>query len=67
MEYTTIEEKLAALLLANQGSYLSGEAISRGLGVTRSTVWKGMDRLRQAGWELESGACSVSRTLSPPR
>lgn len=55
MEYTATEDKLAALLLANQGQYLSGEAISRGLGVTRSTVWKGMDHLRQAGWELESG------------
>ncbi len=66
MEYTTIEEKLAALLLANQGSYLSGEAISRGLGVTRSTVWKGMDRLRQAGWELESGTNRGYRLFRVP-
>jgi len=54
MEYSAIEEKLAALLLTHQKEYLSGEAVSRDLGVTRSTVWKGMDRLRQAGWEVES-------------
>ena len=35
--------------LAHQGEPLSGEAISRQMGVTRAAVWKGMDRLRQAG------------------
>lgn len=54
MEYNTMEDKLAALLLAHQGKPLSGEAISREMGVTRSAVWKGMDRLRQAGWEIDS-------------
>ena len=54
MGYGTMEEKLAALLLAHQGEPLSGEAISRQMGVTRAAVWKGMDRLRQAGWEIGS-------------
>lgn len=54
MDYTTMEDKLAALLLAHQQESLSGEAISREMGVTRAAVWKGMDRLRQAGWEIAS-------------
>lgn len=54
MEYNTIEDKLAALLLAHQDRSLSGEALSRGMGVSRSAVWKGIERLRQAGWEIDS-------------
>lgn len=55
MAYTPTEEKLAALLLDHQGEYLSGESVSRELGVTRSAIWKGVDRLRRDGWEVESG------------
>ena len=44
MGYGTMEEKLAALLLAHQGEPLSGEAISRQMGVTRAAVWKEIGR-----------------------
>ncbi len=54
MEKSTLEEKLAALLLARREEYLSGEALSRDLGVTRAAVWKGMDRLRKEGWQVDS-------------
>lgn len=54
MTYNTMEDRLAALLLAHQDKPLSGEAISREMGVSRSAVWKGMDRLRQTGWEIDS-------------
>lgn len=54
MEYRAIEDKLAALLLAHQDRPVSGEAISREMGVSRSAVWKGMERLRQTGWEIDS-------------
>lgn len=56
MSNLTVEEKLSALLLARQGEYLSGEAVSREMGVTRSAVWKGIDHLRQEGWEIESAS-----------
>lgn len=52
--YSTMDDKLAALLLAHREESLSGEAISRTMGVTRSAVWKGMERLRRAGWEITS-------------
>lgn len=66
MTNVTLEEKLAALLLANQGEYLSGEAASRELGVTRAAVWKAAGRLRQEGWELESGSNRGYRLVRIP-
>lgn len=66
MGYGTMEEKLAALLLAHQGEPLSGEAISRQMGVTRAAVWKGMDRLRQAGWEIGSATNRGYRLVEVP-
>ena len=66
MTNVTLEEKLAALLLANRGEYLSGEAASRELGVTRAAVWKAAGRLRQEGWELESGSNRGYRLVRIP-
>ena len=66
MEYSAMEEKLAALLLAHREESLSGEAISQDLGVTRSAVWKGMDRLRQAGWEIASATNRGYQLLRVP-
>lgn len=66
MEYSAMEEKLAALLLAHREESLSGEAISQDLGVTRSAVWKGMDRLRQAGWEIASATNRGYQLLQVP-
>ena len=43
-----------AALLAGAGGYLSGEEMSRTLGVTRAAVWKEIEALRGAGWPIES-------------
>ncbi len=56
MSAVTIEEKLSALLLAHQKEYLSGETVSREMGVTRSAVWKAVDHLRRQGWEIDSAS-----------
>lgn len=64
--YNTMDDRLAALLLAHQNEPLSGEAISREMGVTRAAVWKGMDRLRQAGWEIESATNRGYRLAAVP-
>jgi len=66
MQNAALEEKLAALLLAHQGEYLSGEAVSREIGVTRSAVWKAAGRLRQEGWILESGSNRGYRLAQVP-
>ena len=66
MEKGGMTEKLAALLLAHRGEYLSGEAISRSLGVTRAAVWKGMDRLRSEGWQVDSATNRGYRLAGAP-
>lgn len=66
MSYTPTEEKLAALFLARQGEYLSGESVSRELGVTRAAVWKAVDHLRRDGWEVESGTNRGYRLAKVP-
>lgn len=43
-----------AAMLANSEGYLSGEAVSRALGVTRAAVWKEIAALRDAGWPITS-------------
>lgn len=37
------------------GEYVSGEEMSRKLGMTRAAVWKKIEQLRSEGWGIESG------------
>ncbi|MDO4483534.1 MAG: biotin--[acetyl-CoA-carboxylase] ligase [Clostridia bacterium] len=37
-----------------QGGQVSGEEISRELGISRAAVWKKIEALREAGWQIES-------------
>ena len=46
-------EQVAALLAQADGS-ISGEEMSRVLGVTRAAVWKEIEALRQEGWPSPS-------------
>ena len=59
------QEQVAALLVQTQG-YLSGEEMSRALGVTRAAVWKEIDALRGAGWPIESSTRKGYRLTGPP-
>lgn len=58
-------DQVAALLAGAQG-YLSGEEMSRALGVTRAAVWKEIDALRRAGWPIESSTRKGYRLSGPP-
>lgn len=42
------------LLKTNSGQYISGEDISRVLKVSRTAVWKHIQALKQAGYEIEA-------------
>ena len=46
-------EKILGLLSDREG-YVSGQEMSRTLGVTRAAVWKGIESLRRAGYEISS-------------
>lgn len=48
------KEQLLALLENHKGEYLSGEEIARELNVSRTAVWKAVNALRNAGFEIDA-------------
>lgn len=48
------KEKIFAFLSAQEGEFLSGEAISAQLGISRAAVWKGVNALRRDGYAIEA-------------
>jgi BirA family transcriptional regulator, biotin operon repressor / biotin---[acetyl-CoA-carboxylase] ligase len=55
------------LELFHQGDgIVSGEALSRVLGVSRTAVWKHIKGLRSNGYKIEAGSGKGYRLLSPP-
>lgn len=61
-----MDREQVAALLARAGGYLSGEEMSRTLGVTRAAVWKEIDALRQAGWPIQSSTRKGYLLAGPP-
>ena len=47
-------EKVLSLLLEQGDRYVSGEAMSRTLGISRAAVWKAIEALRQEGYVIQS-------------
>lgn len=54
------------LLASHPGVYLSGEAISQALNITRAAVWKQIQALREAGFEIEAQTKSGYRLVKTP-
>jgi len=48
------KERLLGYLKERKGDWVSGESLSRRLGVTRSAVWKIIRKLREEGYVIES-------------
>ncbi len=49
-----MKEAVLTLLMQNEGKYVSGETISRELGVTRTAVWKDVAALRREGFVIDA-------------
>ena len=47
-------EAVLSMLRENQGNYLSGEAMSQKLGISRAAIWKAIGTLRQEGYQISS-------------
>lgn len=52
-ERVRMKEKILELLKNSKG-YVSGEAISHQLGVSRTAIWKGINRLKEEGYTIRS-------------
>ena len=61
-----MKEHVLALLTAENGGFLSGEAMSGSLGVSRAAVWKAVSSLREDGFVIESAPRRGYRLLSGP-
>lgn len=59
-------ETILSLLLAHQTDYLSGEAMSQQLGISRAAVWKAIETLRQEGYVITSAPNRGYRLDSAP-
>lgn len=50
----TSKEKVLAYLESNKETFLSGEAIAKELGLSRNSIWKAVNELRKAGYNIEA-------------
>ena len=48
------QKRVCAALQAAEGAYLSGEELSRSIGITRAAVWKAVEALRRQGYDIEA-------------
>lgn len=53
MSRQRLEQRVLALLRGSEEGYLSGEAMSRQLGVSRAAVWKAVQRLEEDGLTIQ--------------
>ncbi|MBA4602577.1 biotin--[acetyl-CoA-carboxylase] ligase [Thermoactinomyces mirandus] len=49
-----IKSEIVKLLIENSTGYISGEEMSRQVGCSRAAIWKHIEELRQAGYEIEA-------------
>ena len=58
--------KILELFRDGSGAYLSGEQISRALGVSRTAVWKQIGHLRSLGYGIEAATSRGYRLVTTP-
>ncbi len=61
-----MKEAILAMLTESGERYLSGEAMSEALGVSRAAVWKAIDALRADGCEIEAAPRRGYRLAAVP-
>jgi BirA family biotin operon repressor/biotin-[acetyl-CoA-carboxylase] ligase len=61
-----MKEQVLALLTAQGDGYLSGEAMSEQLSVSRAAIWKAIEALREDGCEIEAAPRRGYRLLRSP-
>ena len=59
-------EAVLAMLRERQGEYISGEAMSAALGISRAGVWKAVQKLREEGCVIESATNRGYRLSGTP-
>ena len=52
--------------LQESGDYLSGQELSRTLGISRAAVWKAVEALRRQGYDIEARTGRGYRLIGAP-
>lgn len=60
------EIDLKLLELLHNGDFVSGEKISEEIGVSRTTIWKHINKLKQQGYQIESATNKGYRLVKIP-
>lgn len=61
-----MRNEILNLLASQPGKYVSGEAISQELKITRAAVWKQIQALRESGYDIEAQTKSGYRLVKTP-
>ena len=60
-----MKNKILSILLSSDG-YVSGQSLAEQLGVSRQAIWKGMNSLKENGYEISSTPNKGYRLVSAP-
>lgn len=66
MEDTILKEEIINLLKENENNFISGEKISKTLGVTRAAIWKNMKVIKEEGYDIESASRKGYKLIYSP-
>ncbi len=61
-----MKDKILHLLKENQGNFISGQAISESLGVSRTAIWKYINALKKDGYCIDSISKKGYNLISSP-
>ena len=60
------QQRVQEALQAAEGAYLSGQELSRDLGISRAAVWKAVEVLRRQGYDIEARTGRGYRLVGAP-
>ena len=60
------QQRVQEALQAAEGAYLSGQELSRDLGISRAAVWKAVEALRRQGYDIEACTGRGYRLVGAP-
>lgn len=63
---TRNRDRILQLFHQNSDQFISGEEICRGLGITRTAVWKQIRQLRDLGYDIEATPSKGYRLIATP-
>ena len=62
-----MRDKIIEVILDNGEDFVSGEELSKKLGISRTAVWKHINILREEGYDIESVNKKGYRLISSPK